>query len=43
MRDPYGYLVEVGQHTEIALDWFNNRNEIWRAINSRTFEASPGA
>jgi len=25
MRDPDGYLIEVGQYTEIALDWFNNR------------------
>ncbi len=24
MGDPDGYLIEVGQHTEIALDWFNN-------------------
>jgi hypothetical protein len=26
MRDPDGYLIEVGQYTEIALDWFNNRS-----------------
>jgi len=25
MRDPDGYLIEVGQYTEVALDWFNNR------------------
>jgi len=25
MRDPDGYVIEVGQYTEIALDWFNNR------------------
>jgi len=25
MRDPDGYLIEVGQYTEIALDYFNNR------------------
>jgi hypothetical protein len=25
MRDPDGYLIEVGQYTQIALDWFNNR------------------
>jgi catechol 2,3-dioxygenase-like lactoylglutathione lyase family enzyme len=24
MRDPDGYLIEVGQYTEIALNWFNN-------------------
>ncbi len=24
MRDPDGYLIEVGQYTEIALDWFKN-------------------
>jgi len=24
MRDPDGYLIEVGQYIEIALDWFNN-------------------
>ena len=35
MRDPDGYLIEVGQYTEIALDWFNNRTLIWRAINNR--------
>jgi hypothetical protein len=23
MRDPDGYLIEVGQYTEIAIDWFN--------------------
>jgi hypothetical protein len=26
MRDPDGYLIEVGQYTEIALDWFNSRS-----------------
>jgi len=26
MRDPDGYLIEVGQYTQIALDWFNNRS-----------------
>jgi len=25
MRDPDGYLIEVGQYTEIALDWFDKR------------------
>jgi len=24
MRDPDGYLIEVGRYTEIALDWFKN-------------------
>jgi len=28
MRDPDGYLIEVGQYTEIALDWFNNRSQL---------------
>ena len=23
MRDPDGYLIEVGQYTQLALDWFN--------------------
>jgi hypothetical protein len=27
MRDPDGYLIEVGQYTKIALDWFNNRSQ----------------
>jgi hypothetical protein len=27
MRDPDGYLIEVGQYTEIALDCFNNRSQ----------------
>ena len=26
MRDPDGYLIEVGQYTQLALDWFNNRS-----------------
>ena len=26
MRDPDGYLIEVGQYTQIALDWFNNHS-----------------
>jgi len=26
MRDPDGYLIEVGQYTQFALDWFNNRS-----------------
>jgi hypothetical protein len=26
MRDPDGYLIEVGQYTQVALDWFNNRD-----------------
>jgi hypothetical protein len=24
MRDPDGYLIEVGQYTEVTLDWFKN-------------------
>ncbi|MGA8510852.1 MAG: VOC family protein, partial [Candidatus Sulfotelmatobacter sp.] len=24
MRDPDGYIIEVGQYTQIALDWFTN-------------------
>jgi len=26
LRDPDGHLIEVGQYTETALDWFNNRS-----------------
>ena len=26
MRDPDGYLIEVGQYTEIALNYFNNHS-----------------
>jgi catechol 2,3-dioxygenase-like lactoylglutathione lyase family enzyme len=26
MRDPDGYLIEVGQYTELALDWFNSHH-----------------
>ena len=26
MRDPDGYLIEVGQYTQFALDWFNNHS-----------------
>jgi len=26
MRDPDSYLIEVGQYTEIALDWFHNHS-----------------
>jgi len=25
VRDPDGCLIEVGQYTDIALDWFNKR------------------
>ena len=28
MRDPDGYLIEVGQYTQIALDWFNNHSNL---------------
>ena len=24
MRDPDGYLIEVGQYTPMAIDWFNS-------------------
>jgi lactoylglutathione lyase len=24
MRDPDGYLIEVGQYTQLAIDWFNS-------------------
>jgi hypothetical protein len=24
MRDPGGYLIEIGQYTEVAVDWFKN-------------------
>jgi hypothetical protein len=27
MRDPDGYLIEVGQYTQMALDWFNNHTD----------------
>jgi len=40
MRDPDGYLIEVGQYTQIALDWFNKPQLIWQAINKTRFEAS---
>ena len=30
MGDPDGCLIEVGQYTEIALDWFNNRTALDR-------------
>jgi hypothetical protein len=26
MRDSDGYLIEVGQYTQVALDWFNNHS-----------------
>ena len=25
MRDPDGYLIEVGQYTQVAFDWFIKR------------------
>jgi len=25
MRDPDGYLIEVGEYTQLALDYFKNR------------------
>jgi catechol 2,3-dioxygenase-like lactoylglutathione lyase family enzyme len=24
MRDPDGYIIEVGQYTQLAIDWFNS-------------------
>jgi hypothetical protein len=24
MRDPDGYIIDVGQYTQMAIDWFNN-------------------
>jgi hypothetical protein len=24
MSDPDGYIIEVGQYTQLAIDWFNN-------------------
>ena len=26
MRDPDGYIIEVGQYTQLALDWFNTHS-----------------
>ncbi len=26
IRDPDGYIIEVGECTQLALDWFNSRN-----------------
>ena len=26
MRDPDGYIIEVGQYTQLAIDWFNNHS-----------------
>jgi len=26
MRDPDGYLIKVGQYTQVALDWFDSRS-----------------
>jgi hypothetical protein len=26
MRDPDGYIIEVGQYTQFAIDWFNNHS-----------------
>jgi catechol 2,3-dioxygenase-like lactoylglutathione lyase family enzyme len=26
MRDPDGYIIEVGQYTQLALDWFNSHS-----------------
>jgi len=26
MRDPDGYIIEVGQYTQFAIDWFNSHS-----------------
>jgi hypothetical protein len=26
MRDPDGYLIEVGQYTQLAINWFNSHS-----------------
>jgi catechol 2,3-dioxygenase-like lactoylglutathione lyase family enzyme len=26
MRDPDGYIIEVGQYTQLAIDWFNGHS-----------------
>jgi len=26
MRDPDGYIIEVGQYTQLAIDWFNSQS-----------------
>jgi len=26
MRDPDGYFIEVGQYTQLAIDWFNTNS-----------------
>jgi hypothetical protein len=27
MRDPDGYIIEVGQYTQLAIDWFNSHSQ----------------
>jgi hypothetical protein len=27
MRDPDGYIIEVGQYTQMAIDWFNSHSD----------------
>ena len=27
MRDPDGYIIEVGQYTQLAIDWFNSQSQ----------------
>jgi len=34
MRDPDGYLIEVGRYTQVALDWFKNHSYFWQPIPS---------
>jgi len=36
MRDPDGYLIEVGQYTQIALDWFDKRQQCLPTCRSRS-------
>jgi hypothetical protein len=42
MRDPDGYLIEVGQYPEIALDWFNNRSSSERSAAASGNAGLPG-
>jgi hypothetical protein len=28
MRDPDGYLIEIGQYTQVALDWFKEHRQL---------------
>jgi hypothetical protein len=35
MRDPDGYLIEVGQYTKVALDWFNHHSQFGERVNNQ--------